>query len=429
MLKESPLQGEQQTPPKAISIKRNMLFNTVGSLMYQGCLWLTTVLVVTLSHGYGDSGVYAFAMSVGNMFSAVSTYSMRTYQVSDLAGKYSQENYVGFRILTIALGFVALGAYSVFVSPDAATLISIFIYLLFRCDESFCDVLYGVDQRGERMDYIGISQFIRGIAVVVAFAAGMALLGSLDAAIALMFPACLLVTVLWDIPHASRFAPIKPQIGFTQAKSLLVECLPMVLGTLFLGAIVSVARQYYGNMAGSEALGIYAAVATPAVLIQAGARYLYAPALVPLARQWEDDRNVFAHTFRKSLVLMVVAVIAMVALLTLAGPWFFHVVYGPSIAESVYLFRDVLIGTGLTAVLWYVFDVLVVCRDMRGALISAAVALVTSLVLMIPLEDAFDMSGINYTVIAACASGVVVGLVGLWCTVRKSSAGDDCRDE
>lgn len=75
---------------EAASIRRNMLFNTIGSLTYQGCLWITTVIVVILSDSYSASGILSFAMTIGNMFSAIGTYSMRTYQVSDVKGKYSQ---------------------------------------------------------------------------------------------------------------------------------------------------------------------------------------------------------------------------------------------------------------------------------------------------------------------------------------------------
>ena len=75
---------------EAASIRRNMLFNTIGSLTYQGCLWITTVIVVILSDSYRASGILSFAMTIGNMFSAIGTYSMRTYQVSDVKGKYSQ---------------------------------------------------------------------------------------------------------------------------------------------------------------------------------------------------------------------------------------------------------------------------------------------------------------------------------------------------
>lgn len=75
---------------EAASIRRNMLFNTIGSLTYHGCLWITTVIVVILSDSYSASGILSFDMTIGNMFSAIGTYSMRTYQISDVKGKYSQ---------------------------------------------------------------------------------------------------------------------------------------------------------------------------------------------------------------------------------------------------------------------------------------------------------------------------------------------------
>lgn len=395
--------------PKPQSVQKNMLFNTVGSLMYQGCLWLITVLVVVLAKGYNDSGVLSFAMTIGNMFTAVGTFNIRTYQVSDVRNKYSQQNYVAFRLVTLVIGVVIMGAYSIVVSPDTATLIAVFAFLLFKIDESFVDVMYGVDQRGQRMDYIGISQFIRGVLVIVAFCAGMVLAHSLVVAILLMFPACLLVTVFYDIPHAHRFGSVKPQITTAQTKALLVECLPLVLETLFLGMIVSVARQYFSNAFGNELLGEYAAVATPAVLVQAAARYMYAPALVPLSERWgEDPQQKFLPYFKKTVVIMLVFIAVMVPLLSLVGPWALCLVYGQSIAPYTYLFTNVLICTGSIALLYYLTDVLVICRDIRGALIASVASLAVSLATMVPLEGIFQMQGINYTVMLATAAGVLV---------------------
>jgi O-antigen/teichoic acid export membrane protein len=395
--------------PKPLDIKKNMLYNTIGSLTYQGCLWITTVLVVILSNGYSDSGILSFAMTVGNMFTAVGTYNMRTYQVSDIKAKYSQRNYVGFRLLTLVIGVIVLGIYSIAVSPDSQTLIAVFAYLLFKVDESFCDVLYGVDQRGERMDYIGISQFIRGVLVVCAFSFGLYFSQNIVLAILAMYPAGLLVTILYDIPHARRMDDIRPQLRKEQAKSLLAECLPIVLEILFLGMIVSVARQYYANAYGAERLGIYAAVATPAVLIQAAARFLYAPALVPLSEKWNaSPKESFLPFFKKTLLVMTGFIVVGIAVLAWAGPILLNLVYGQIVEGYTYLFTNVLISTSALAILYYLTDVLVLCRDIKGSLISASIALATALATMVPLEAIFDMQGINYVVILSSAIGIVV---------------------
>lgn len=411
-----------ESQPKALDIKRNMLYNTVGSLMYQGCLWITTVLVVILANGYSDSGILSFAMTIGNMFNAVSTYNMRTYQVSDIKGKYSQQNYVGFRILTIAIGLVLLDTYSLLVSPDSQTLIAVFAYLLFKTDESFCDVLYGVDQRSERMDYIGISQFLRGIVVVAAFSYSLYMTKDIVVAILAMYPVCLLVTLLYDIPHARKCAQIKPKLLPKQGKTLLAECLPLVLEILFLSMIVSIARQYYANAFGNERLGIYAAVATPAVLVQAAARFLYAPALVPLTERWNSfPQKTFLPAFKKTIRIMLVAMAVAIPLLALIGPWALSVVYGQKVEGYTYLFTNVLISTGSIALLYYLTDVLVLVHDIKGSLISTTAALIASAALMMPLESLFDMQGINYTIIIASVIGITISIIRLMKDIAGAS--------
>lgn len=184
---------------------------------------------------------------------------------------------------------------------------------------------------------------------------------------------------------------------------------PIVLEILFLGMIVSVARQYYANAYGTERLSIYAAVATPAVLIQATARYLYAPALVPLSEKWSDSPgDVSLPFFKKTLLVMAVLIVICVALLSLIGPPLLNLVYGQKVESYIYLFTNVLISTSALALLYYLPDVLVLCRDIKGALISAAAALIITLGTMIPLEAAFDMQGINYVVIIASLAGAIL---------------------
>jgi O-antigen/teichoic acid export membrane protein len=405
---------------RPLTLKKNMLFNTVGSLFYQGCLWLTTVLVVLLSEDYGVSGVLSFAMTIGNMYFAIATYNMRTYQVSDISNKYSQQNYVGFRLVTISIGFATMIPYTLIVSPDVMTMLTVLLYLLFKMDEEFCDVLYGIDQRGGRMDYIGISQTLRGFLLVAGFSVGMAALHSINLAIVLMFVMCLSITFVYDVPHARRLDKIQPKISKEQTISLLRECLPVVLSSLFLGMVVSVARQYYGNVYGMDNLGKYAAVATPAVLIQAAARYLYAPTLVPLAEKWkESPQKEFMKSFKKILGTLTLSSLAMVLLLSLCGKPILLAVYGNNIAPYTYLFPYVLISTAAIAVIWFISDSLIICRNLRGLLVSNAVALGITLLIMMPFERLFGMNGINYVVIASMLIGIIVGLVYLHKNIQR----------
>ena len=83
----------------------NLIWNTFGSVYYQGCLWLLTVLVVRFSFDFQNSGYLALAMSIGNIMFALGSYNMRTYQVADVHNRFSLSNYIGLRLFTDIVAF------------------------------------------------------------------------------------------------------------------------------------------------------------------------------------------------------------------------------------------------------------------------------------------------------------------------------------
>ena len=413
--------GNRNGVTQPLSVRVNMLYNVIGSLSYQLCLWLTTMLVVMLSDGYGNAGMLAFAMTIGNMMSGIGTYDMRTYQVSDVRHEYTQGEYVGFRLVTLAIGIAVTIAYATATSPDVATLAATIAYVLFKTDESFADVLYGVEQIAGRMDFIGKSEMLRGMLVVAAFAITLRHTGSILVAIVAMLPAGLVVTILYDVRHTRQLATIRPKIARETTIRLLMECLPIVIGMTLIGMTVSVPRQYYANAYGSEELGIYATIATPAVLVQAAARYLYAPLLVDMAERWKVDgghdmtrkngKGGFWRYTLKVIAIMVVLIAISIPVLSMGGKWLLGIVYGDRTSGYICLLPGALIGTGLMALLGFMSDTLVICRDMRGLVGIAILSLSISAALMMPLTAWMELSGINATVIAATGIGTLMAML------------------
>lgn len=410
---------------RPLSVRANMAYNTAGSLAYQLCLWLTTMAAVLLSDTYEGAGELAFAMSVGNMMSAIGTYDMRTYQVSDTTHAHTQREYVGFRIVTVAIGAALTTAYAALTSPDAQTLAATIAFIAFKADEAFDDVLYGVEQASGRMDYVGRSEALHGALSILAFASALCASGSMPVAIAAMLPASVAVTLAYDVRRAGLLAPIRPAIGRRAALSLLARCLPMVVGMLLVGMVASVPRQYYANAYGNDALGAYATVATPAVVVQATARYLYAPLLVGIAGMWnggDGGRRVALRYVARVVGVMVAAMAVAVPVLSAAGAWFLVAVYGGRVSAYVCLLPGALVGTATTALLGFLSDVLIVGRDMRGVLLAAVMSLGVSVATMMSATKAMGLDGINVTVIAATGAGIVVSALAIAADARRSDS-------
>lgn len=394
-----------------LSTKANTLWNAMGCLFYLGCQWVTTLLVVVLSSNYDNSGVLAFAMSIGNMFAAVALYKIRTYQVSDTLNTYSANAYVGFRLVSVGISAMLATFYLLLITKSMSMIVASLLYILFKADESFNDVFYGIEQKKRRMDYIGKSQVLRGFASLAGFAIPLAVTGNLYAAIIGMTACCMCVTVFYDRRNAMLFGFTKPGITRDQAKKLGRACLMPTIANLLATSIVSVVRQRYGIAYGEELLGIYASVATPAVLVQAAASYLYSPLIGLLAeRKANGGTAPFRKLFGKILLMLIACIAILVAACSIPGQLFLTAIYGSSIANHVWLLPYALIATGSVALQYYINDVLIILRNGTGQLIINIAALALASMLIGPLAAAFAMNGINLAIIGSCLAASLVGI-------------------
>lgn len=408
---------------KELSLKQNLVWNTVGCLMYQGCQWLTTILVVILSTSYENSGILAFAMATGNIFTGLATYNVRTFQISDVRGQFSSENYIAFRIITVVLASVLCSAYSFAVAPSVGTGIAMIAFLLFKADESFSNVLYGIDQKALRMDFIGISQGMRGILSLAAFALSLLATDNLVVAFVAMFVSCAAVTILYDIPHSRKLDAVGVSITKKNCIDLFRICAPSVIAILAYGFVSTIARQWFGIQYGEEALGIYSAVATPCVLVQVMANYLYSPFLVPIARSWNSRNNSELRSQLKKLITGIIGVIVIcVALSAAFGAPVIELVYGSSIGDYSWMITPAMIAASLMALDYLLTDLFIVMRKFFLAVLINVVALASCIASADYFMSALYMNGINVVIIVAFAVGIVVGIAALVIQRRLQSA-------
>lgn len=391
-----------------------MLWNSAGSLYYSGCQWLITVLVARLSSGYDAAGILSIAMSVSNIFSQIGLYRIRSFQVSDIREEYSSKEYVGFRLETIFAGFLIAMIYAL-ASCSAEMMTPIFLYLLFRAGDVFVDVLHGVDQQHFRMDYCGKSMLIRATLFLISFTIGLVVFNSLNAAIAGMvlstYPA-----IAYDINRTSKLSGIKPSITLERSKNLLFTCLPAVIGMSLCSVVVAYARQYLGEVCGNSALGIYATVCTPIVIIQACANYVYAPLLGVYAGKYaEGDTSGFIALLKKTLLALIGIFVICAAGFVLAGDQLLNIVFGPTIASNGGLIYAGLLCSMLTALVAFLSDLLISLRDMNGCLIGNLVGCVVSFPAAHILIDLFGMNG---TSLSISFSYVVVSFILLYRLAR-----------
>lgn len=385
-----------------LSIKNNMMWNSIGSLISLVCQWLTTVLVVRLSSGYDAAGALSLAMAISNIFAPIALFSIRSYQVTDIQNKTTSCEYVAFRLITIGFAFCVTLLYTFF-TTELNVIPVVAIYLVYRICDIFIDVLHGIDQRHMRMDFCGKSMALRGLLSLISFSLVLAVSNSLLLSVLAMsisvFP-----VIIYDLKAASTFESVKPSITLKKCVELFVACLPAVIGTACNSAIITVARQTLGFQLGTTVLGIYASVCTPVVIIQSCARYIYAPLLGPLARKL-DAGNYRAYFKSLSKILVAFFFLTLVGLFgfRLFGALFLSLVFSPELASYAYLFDLAVVSVIMCALVSFLGDQLIAMRSAMAVFIGNAVGLLFSALFSCYCISVFGMNGASLIVVVAYA--------------------------
>ena len=389
-----------------LSTKSNIIWNSIGSLFYLGCQWLITVLVVRVSPDFSNAGTLSLAMSVAGTFGTFANYKMGTYQVSDIHHENSLAEYMTFRLQTLAIAFVACAVYSL-LTCTLDNIATILLFYLYKSVGLIIDVLHGVDQQNRRMDYIGKSFVLQGIASLVAFLIGMKLFGNLDISIVMMMISVILVLILFDIPHASRFEHVGLGLEIKKSLFFLSTSFPAVCASVAATALLTIPKQELANVLGQEALGIYSSVAAPALIVQMGAQYLYGPLLDVFPKKFFDAPiGEFSSLLKQTVVNILLVSAVAIAGLSVFGDPLLRFVFGEAIGEHTDLLYPVLISTLATAFLWLFSDLLITVRDFKANLIGNLIPLFVVAVSSGWFVRSFGMNGVSYVVAIASLAGV-----------------------
>lgn len=400
---------------KKISIQSSIIWNSIGSLTYLVTQWLINVLVVRLA-GVDAAGDLTLAMSVNNVFYSIAMQGIRNYQVSDVKNKYEDSIYVSSRMLSCGGSFIICIGYCLIIQYNSWQKTCIIVYCMFKISEALYDVYAGICQKAWRMDYIGKSWMIKGIITFCVFSVTLYISGNLVIAITAMAISSFCVLVVYDIPKAKSLANIRMNLKRKENFSLMRECAPLFCYLILSTIIPTIPRIFMERILGSYELGIYGSVASPTLIVQMGASYIFNPFLTLFAEKYNyGETDDFWHTLKKCF--LAIGGLSLAALLggRIFGKWGLQILYGAEVAEHVYLLLPLILCTILTAVVWFLCALMTVVRDFRGLIASNLFAVVLSGLCSPILLRSFDMQGASIALIFS----LVIESIFLWVWLKR----------
>ena len=411
--------------PKPLSVSKNSVYNLVGTIVFCFCQWITSALLVVHLSPDGisirNTGLLQLAISVTNIFFSISCYNMRTYQISDVKNKYSYGDYVGLRIITASVAMVLCAVYLVgttclsnfakdlFPKYSAKEIACVLIYMLFKLNETFSDVLHAVNQKNYRMDYVGVSLCVRGVVSVILFAGAMVIFGDLLISILIMAIGTLSVVWFYDVEKSKQFGSIRPQFNKTKIKELLIGCLPAVIASAAFIAITTIPRQTLESMRGMDSLGYYGTIATPLVVVQVMATSVFNPMLTQLAEDYsENNTQGFIKRIIKSLALLFGMALVVCVGVVLCGEFAVGLVFGSKFVPYTNLMYGIIGCTTMYVISWLCTNTLIIMRKLKVCMVASVTALGIALLIARQLIDRFEMNGVSFSIMIAYAVHIVV---------------------
>jgi O-antigen/teichoic acid export membrane protein len=287
-------------------VRRNLVSTVVGNIVFSASQFLITVVLARMGN-MAMVGQYALGLACCIPLFAFTGLQMRAVQATDCPGRFQFTDYLNVRLLGTACAVGAVLAMA-FVAPwPRATLMVVIAVACTRVVDSLSDLLYGLFQLHERLDFIALGMSARAFAGLLALVCAMSLTHSAVIALLALSVAWLAVLLTYEWPIAIRIAAAKPhellRLGSIKACGrLIMLCVPLAFVLMVLNATTSFPRLMLEHSAGEQTLGIFSAVAT----ISAGIGLLYSAvgqtALPRLAMMFASDRKQFDTTILRMML-------------------------------------------------------------------------------------------------------------------------------
>ena len=401
-------------------IKENLIYNSIGNFIFLAFQWLITILVVKLS-GYGDAGILSLSMSFANSLYALSSFGMRGYQASDYKYRFNNNVYIKSRFLTCIVGYILFSLFIIFNDYSIYLKGCILIYLLYKSVEAFDDVYYGAIQREWDMKSVGISYALHGFVSIISFIIGLKVFNSLLLSFVLMALTSIVITIFYDRKSYTKLN-IKEVNKSDTLKNLLIVCFPLVIYAFLFNNIQVYPRYLLERITSKEILGIYSSIASPVLLVQVVAGYIFNPLLnVFTDYVLENKKSEYKKLVSKVYILIIILGLLGLIYIYFLGDFSLKILFDNGILKYKTLLYSTLLMAILMSIVTFNNMLLTVSRKFYILLRQNFICLLLTLLFSKGFIIKYGIYGINKVLIISLIIGIIITLKDVYDFDKKGS--------
>lgn len=372
------------------------------------------LMVLARTNGLEDSGIFSIAFAVAALLLYLGQYGFRRFQSSDVAEKYSFEEYYGSRIISCGAMLVATIIYCIYGAAfrgySASKFTVVFLMCVLKGIQAFSDVLHGRMQQMGRLDVATKSSCVRYILEMLSFILVLVIAKNLVLASIICVAVSLAVFMLTSYNAARDFGTLRPSFKMERMKLMFIEGFPLFV-SLFLNMYLSNAPKYAIDAYLDETTqAIYNMVFMPAFVIQLIAHFIFNPIITTYAEVWQagNIQKFKKLVERQCLVILGLTVLALIIAATIGIPvlsWLF----GTDLTAYKLELIVVALGGGMLAYSVFFNTVITIVRLHKTLLYSYAVAAIAALILSKYFVVNFGIMGavILYGILMTILTGIL----------------------
>jgi O-antigen/teichoic acid export membrane protein len=264
----------------ALSLGSNFSWTLLGSFAYGGCQW--GIMVILAKIGTPEMvGQVALGFAICSPLFLFTNLHLRNTQATDARGDYDFGAYLGLRIVSTTLALLVTLVIIAGVRYRWETAMVILFIGLAKGFEGISDIVFGLLQKNERMDFVGKSMSLKGALSLAAVGISAYLTRDIIWTSISLSAAWGITLVVYDLPTGafvlrdgvSGRRSIRPLWDLKRLAGLAWLTLPLGFAIMAGSLRSNIPRYFMERIMGERELGIFAAMAYMGIV---GGRAVYA---------------------------------------------------------------------------------------------------------------------------------------------------------
>jgi len=398
---------------KALSLQRNFVWTSVGTLAKSTALWLQIVLIGKML-GPEVLGRFSLAISVSMPVFTIFGLSMGRVMVVDTEDRHTFAEYFGARIFFNFLSLIVVLGIGWTQFDDPAALGILVGVVLWHCLELSFILTSAYFQKIESMNYLGRSRITYAIILLGGMALGVVHTRGVVAGLIAIVICSSLLFHLYDLRKVRQTSPVSPVIQPRILGELVAKCwlISLASGTTILAGHLP--RFLIESSLGTRDVGFFVAANLASVGVVLVVVSLAQSALRRLAVRFQGDLTGFVRLLLK-LKLIAFGFAALNLLFSLiAGEWALSLLFGAEYAVFAPVMVTLAFASVFTTQVAIIGDTIIATRRYGWRLVAAVCSIIAIAVAARSLVPHLGLEGIAY----ACLIGSAVDY--LFCATALS---------